>query len=542
MIEYALKDENDNTYSLNGTLVSSALKNSISQGADIFEYDNKIVERSFLYGSDLIGDKRLMAREFTLFLSRAEEAESDYRQYANEILQWLDKTKYLVDVTNSLQIEITVNTSEISYDPGSLKHSSEDHFSFTALKPYWTALTADTLTGTVDADTIEEIAISNSGYLKTAPIITLDNYIWSVEGTEFPITGIDVPALCTLDSTHVAFIDSTLEELRTYVWNGSVWALVGSGFSIPGIFRPAISTLDSTHIAFIDNNLEELRTYVWNGSVWALDGSGLGISEVDRPAIATLDSTHVAMVNAVRFAPPTAPSIRTYVWNGSVWALEGTPFLLPSNTQWPAIAALDSTHIAFIDSIVEELTTYLWNGSIWIQDGLELSIPFLAQPAICAISSSRIALADGGLDKLRLYDFISGIWSLVGDGIDITLNYPALTALDSSNIAFIDDTPTTSEELTTYEIGGYAVDEVQIYLTSNNFGINILDSLFGLAEDPVMEIDCDLGLVSLNNVNRNENIVSGTGFFELPTGGDTINILANGEINYTIEWEKRYYI
>ena len=129
MLEYELKDADDNTYSLNGTLVTTPLKKSWTQGADSFEYDNKIVERSFLPGSALIGEKRLRAREFTLFFNLADNTSTDFQSTLNTILMWANKTKYLVDVDNDMEINITVQDIHIEYDNGSIKHSSNNSFS-----------------------------------------------------------------------------------------------------------------------------------------------------------------------------------------------------------------------------------------------------------------------------------------------------------------------------------------------------------------------------------------------------------------------------
>lgn len=173
MIEYQLKDADNNTYSLNGALVNGSLKKSWTQESDIFEYDNKIIDRSFLPGSSLIGEKRLRSREFTMSLVRSEQDTDDYRTAANELLFWLNKTKYIVDVTNTRQMEITINSAEVSYDPGSLKLSSNDSFSFTALSPYWSDTVVTDETGTATADTIKEQIVTNGGSLNTYPIITL---------------------------------------------------------------------------------------------------------------------------------------------------------------------------------------------------------------------------------------------------------------------------------------------------------------------------------------------------------------------------------
>jgi predicted house-cleaning NTP pyrophosphatase (Maf/HAM1 superfamily) len=270
-----------------------------------------------------------------------------------------------------------------------------------------------------------------------------------LEGAGLSISGIGNPAIAALDSTHIAFIDTTLDQLRTYLWNGSVWVLEGAGLDIGGISNPlTLSALDSTHVAFIDQTVAQLRTYVWNGSIWALEGSGFGISGINNPALTTLDSTHIAFIDAA------LEELRTYVWNGSVWALEGSGFGI-SGIGVPALTTLDSTHVAFIDDTLEELRTYVWDGSVWALEGAGLDISGITQPAITSINSTHIAFIDATLEELRIYIWDGSVWVLEGPGLSISgISSPVLSALDSMHVAFID---TTLEELRTYKYKYYLV-------------------------------------------------------------------------------------
>ena len=174
MIEYELKDKDDNTYSLNGSAVSIDLKDTWTQGGDTFEYDNKILDKTFLPGSTLVGSSRLTGRSFTLEVTRTNSSSSDYRTELNQLLEFISRTKYLVDITNNMEIEIVAEEASVEYQQGSLKHLSSNKFEFIALTPYWQDLTEDTVTGTASADTIAEVAVNNQGFLTSPPIITLE--------------------------------------------------------------------------------------------------------------------------------------------------------------------------------------------------------------------------------------------------------------------------------------------------------------------------------------------------------------------------------
>jgi len=173
MIEYQLKDKDGNTFSLNGDLVTTPLKDSWTPQDDNFSYDNKIIDRSFLPGSSLIGEKRLMSRPLTMFMNLTFPESADFRDSMNEILFWLNKTVSIIDVKNAAEIEVTIDTIDITYDTGSNKLSSDNSFNFTALTPYWKALEVVEETATAAADIIEEIAVTNNGFLKAFPVITL---------------------------------------------------------------------------------------------------------------------------------------------------------------------------------------------------------------------------------------------------------------------------------------------------------------------------------------------------------------------------------
>lgn len=279
-----------------------------------------------------------------------------------------------------------------------------------------------------------EIIIAGETYIGTPSFRGL-------KGSGFSIAGLIGPSITALDSTHIAFIDDTLEELRTYLWNGSVWALQGSGFSISGISFPVITALDSTHVAFIDGALDSLRTYIWNGSVWALEGSGLSVTQAN-PAITALDSTHIALMDS------SVEELKTFVWNGSVWALEGSGLSI-SGVGYVSLAALDSTHVAFVASTLNSLRTYVWNGSVWALEGSSLAVTGLAVVALTKIKKNYVVLTDSALDTLTVYYWDGSIWLLVETGYSITggMTNPALATLDTKHIVFID---ATLEELRTY--------------------------------------------------------------------------------------------
>ena len=126
-------------------------------------------------------------------------------------------------------------------------------------------------------------------------------------GSELSIPGIGYPAICTLNSTTVVFIDAALKKLSTYTWDGSDWTLTGNQLTISGMNIPALCALNSTTVAFIDAALASLRTYAWSGSAWSLSSSGLSIPGIGNHALCALNSTTVAFID------DTLEELTTYI-------------------------------------------------------------------------------------------------------------------------------------------------------------------------------------------------------------------------------------
>jgi len=269
-------------------------------------------------------------------------------------------------------------------------------------------------------------------------------------GSGLPIAGIGMAALARLNATDVAFIDSTIEELRTYHWNGSAWSLLGTGLSIAGIYRPALTALNATDVAYIDNTLDELRTYRWNESTWSMLGSGLSIPTAGYHALTKLNATDIALFDS------GADELRTYRWSGSSWSLIGSGFSIVGAAT-PALTALNATDVAFIDEALDELRTYRWNGSTWSLEGTGLSISATGTPCLAGLNATDVAYIDSSIEQLRTYRWSGSSWSLLGTGLSIAgIGVPALAALNTTTVAFIDD---ILDELRTYSLVGMVLYE-----------------------------------------------------------------------------------
>ena len=79
-----------------------------------------------------------------------------------------------------------------------------------------------------------------------------------------------------------------------------------------------------------------------------------------------------------------------------------------------ALAGLNSTDVAFIDSLNDKLHCYTFNGTDWTQKGNVLSIASAGTPALASLNSTDIAFIDDTNDELRCYTFDGTNWTQIG--------------------------------------------------------------------------------------------------------------------------------
>jgi hypothetical protein len=86
------------------------------------------------------------------------------------------------------------------------------------------------------------------------------------------------------------------------------------------------------------------------------------------------------------------------------------------------------------------------------------------------------------------------------------------------------------------------VTKLQIYIANTNQGIQIEDDLFGTTNYGTLVVNCVDGTVKLGSVDRINSVVPGTGFFRIPTGQNTLNVVPSAACSIKIDRYKREYI
>jgi hypothetical protein len=265
-------------------------------------------------------------------------------------------------------------------------------------------------------------------------------------GTVLNIPSMFRASLANLNGNDIAYIDYSLDKLRTYRWSGSTWSMVGSELSVSTVGNPSICSLNTTDIAFFDNSNDELRLYRWSGSSWSMVGSGLSITPAGTAAMAALNSTDIAFIDATNL------DLRLYRWGGSSWSLVGSELNI-SAAGILSMTALNGTDIAYYDNSINELRTYRWGGSSWSLVGTGLSIPTAGVAAMAALNGTDIAYINSISDSLVIYRWDGSTWAQVGSAGNtgvIDGRFSAMAALNGTDIAFIED---NSANLRVYRFG-----------------------------------------------------------------------------------------
>jgi hypothetical protein len=172
VIEYAFQDADGVQTLINGDTLPQIEGNSLAQGEDVFSWENKIVENSFLPGEKKLGTTRLQGRAVSFVLQRTAINDSDFRDGLNAMIKAFETCEYLVDLTNSLRMKVAPLDYSSAPLAGGEKRITSDAFSLRMLEP-WEDLTANTdgptaLTGL----TFNDILLTNDGFLDSYPVLT----------------------------------------------------------------------------------------------------------------------------------------------------------------------------------------------------------------------------------------------------------------------------------------------------------------------------------------------------------------------------------
>jgi len=121
-------------------------------------------------------------------------------------------------------------------------------------------------------------------------------------------------SMCAYDDASVVVFDSG--TLAKYDFDGTDWAVVGSGLVGIGVQGAAMVMIDSTTMAFVSTTDEEIRAYTVTagGSISLIAGSQLASSGIAQPSLCLLEEDRLVLGRA------DTGQLQVVDWNGSVFS------------------------------------------------------------------------------------------------------------------------------------------------------------------------------------------------------------------------------
>lgn len=241
--------------------------------------------------------------------------------------------------------------------------------------------------------------------------------------------------------------------------------------------------------SYAENNANiEKYPFSWTGPIksgQSLDASAGGYSP--RPKISALNSTDVAMVEPLKY------TLRTYRFNGVTWSQLGNTLNFLASSSDFAISALSSTSVSLVDDANELLKRYTFDGTNWTQSGTPFSLGAdgtIENPAITALGSDTIAYIDSNKD-LKTFTFDGTDWAQVGNSLTIPAAagtfFPALTTVSSNQVALFDS---INKTVRVFEFDG--TDWAQVGNASPSLGGGDTFSVTMLNSSDILWIDLNL--------------------------------------------------
>lgn len=250
----------------------------------------------------------------------------------------------------------------------------------------------------------------------------------------------------TTQAATTAFVQSA------FIVNWFQPVALGNALALGATLNAAITSLNSTDIAYISASEEQLKTMRFNGTDWLTIGNLLNIAAIGIPAISAMSGSTIA------YADADLEALRKYGFDGTNWAQVGNSFSITPCTI-PALAAMNTTDVVFIDSAVGNLRMIRFDGTNWAQVGNALALGAVGGTALAAINGTDVVLASDTLNVIRVYRFDGTDFTLVGNSLAVTMGTPALTVLNRRTFVFVDS---TNQSLRTYDF-----DQTNIALLAN---------------------------------------------------------------------------
>lgn len=202
--------------------------------------------------------------------------------------------------------------------------------------------------------------------------------------------------------------NDSIEDIKTYTFNGTTWTNTLSSFDTGTIGRIAGVLLTASTICYIDNYTGTLRTKFFSGGVWSSGAADFtpSVNPEGNYAICEVSATDLILIE------DKSRSLRALNLSGGVWSIVTETLNFYEDLQYPSLCRLTTgTIYAFTDNISKSVQAY--QGGIKQGEPFEISGVYKPKIASLDITNNRIAMLDEATGKLRALQYNSGtgIWS-----------------------------------------------------------------------------------------------------------------------------------
>lgn len=263
-----------------------------------------------------------------------------------------------------------------------------------------------------------------------------------VYGNDRNIATATYPRLAAMDGRSIAYVDSTIQELRMYDWDetsASFFTATGNALSLNAYSTTdiALCKLAANRVALWHGGDDQLVAYDWDGTDFTLVATPFSLA-----LSAGVDMTYLSD-NVIALIDP-AGSLRVYTYDATAttWSLTGNA-LATGYSGNNSITSLDSTTVVVVtDSSPAGIYTYRWDGSDFTALGSGLAVS-LTTPKVTALSPYAVVVSSGSTASLQAYKWNSTTYTFTASGesnVAESSTNADIAAYNGTDIAFMDDT------------------------------------------------------------------------------------------------------
>lgn len=164
-MKFILEDKNQLQFDFDAKL-GKVIKVSVENR----EIDLDNIQKSFLAGSVVKGEKRIASNDLILEFDINAKDDDTFRPILNELLFAARNAVFLLDTENDIRTKITLSAIEIPWDAGSRLRGTSGALTFIQETPYWEDIPQIELN---ESGSSISTVIDNTGFLETPAVFTL---------------------------------------------------------------------------------------------------------------------------------------------------------------------------------------------------------------------------------------------------------------------------------------------------------------------------------------------------------------------------------